>query len=58
MGVPVKGALSELEETLRRYKVDEVILSSPSINGSIEHTIRDVCATHECRVRRLTMSIS
>jgi len=58
MGVPVKGALSELEETLRRYRVDEVILSSPSINGSIEHTIREVCATHDCRVRRLSMSIS
>jgi UDP-GlcNAc:undecaprenyl-phosphate GlcNAc-1-phosphate transferase len=58
MGVPVRGALSELEDTLRRYKADEVILSSPSINGSIEHTIREVCATHQCSVRRLNMSIS
>jgi UDP-GlcNAc:undecaprenyl-phosphate GlcNAc-1-phosphate transferase len=57
MGVPVRGALSELEDTLRRYKADEVILSSPSINGSIEHTIREVCATHQCSVRRLNMSI-
>ena len=58
MGVPVRGTIDELEQTLRRYKVDEVILSSPSINGSIEHTIRDVCATRDCKVRRLNMSIS
>jgi len=58
MGVPVRGALSELEGALRKYKVDDVILSSPSINGSIERTIREVCATHDCRVRRLNMSIS
>ena len=43
---------------MRKYKVDEVILSSPLINGSIEHTIREVCASRECPVRRLHMSIS
>jgi hypothetical protein len=42
---------------MRKYKVDEVILSSPLINGSIEHTIRQVCASRECPVRRLHMSI-
>lgn len=57
-GVQVRGALCELGETLRRYKVEDVILSSPSINGSIEHTIREVCSNHHCTVRRLTMTIS
>jgi UDP-GlcNAc:undecaprenyl-phosphate/decaprenyl-phosphate GlcNAc-1-phosphate transferase len=57
MGVPVRGALDSLEATMRRYKVEEVILSSPSINGSIEHTIREVCLSLECPVRRLHMSI-
>ena len=57
-GVPVRGALRELESTMRRYKVDEVILSSPLINGSIEHSIREVCAALDCPVRRLNMSIS
>jgi len=57
-GVPVRGALQELESTMRRYKVDEVILSSPLINGSIEHSIREVCAALDCPVRRLNMSIS
>ncbi len=58
MGVPVRGALSELEPTMRKYRVDEVILSSPAINGSIERTIRQVCKTLDCPVRRLNMSIT
>jgi UDP-GlcNAc:undecaprenyl-phosphate GlcNAc-1-phosphate transferase len=58
VGVPVRGALGELEATMRKYKVDEVILSSPSINGNIERTIRQVCATLDCPVRRLNMSIT
>jgi len=57
MGVPVRGALEQLEAAMLKYKVEEVILSSPSINGSIEHTIRQVCASCECPVRRLHMSI-
>ncbi len=57
MGVPVRGALGELEATMRRYSVDEVILSSPSINGTIEHRIREVCLELECPVRRLHMDI-
>jgi UDP-GlcNAc:undecaprenyl-phosphate GlcNAc-1-phosphate transferase len=58
VGVPVRGALGELESTMRKYKVEEVILSSPSINGNIERTIRQVCSTLECPVRRLNMSIT
>jgi FlaA1/EpsC-like NDP-sugar epimerase len=58
VGVPVRGALSELEPTMRKYRVDEVVLSSPAINGSIERTIRQVCATLDCPVRRLNMSIT
>jgi UDP-GlcNAc:undecaprenyl-phosphate GlcNAc-1-phosphate transferase len=56
-GVPVRGALKELEDALRRYEVDEVILSSPSINGSIEDRIREVCVARQKVVRRLHMAI-
>jgi UDP-GlcNAc:undecaprenyl-phosphate GlcNAc-1-phosphate transferase len=56
-GVPVRGALSQLEPTLRRYAIDEVILSSPKINGPIEHQIRDVCADIQLPVKRLNMQI-
>ena len=57
LGVPVRGTLEQLDATMRRYSVDEVILSSPLINGRIEHQIREVCADLERPVRRLHMSI-
>ena len=56
-GVPVRGALDKLEETMKKWSVDEVVLSSPRINGSVEHRIREVCAGLERPVRRLHMEI-
>jgi UDP-GlcNAc:undecaprenyl-phosphate GlcNAc-1-phosphate transferase len=57
LGVPVRGPLAQLDATMRRYSVDEVILSSPLINGQIEHRIREVCTELERPVRRLHMNI-
>jgi FlaA1/EpsC-like NDP-sugar epimerase len=57
MGVPVRGSIDQLEEAMKRYSVDEVVLSSPSINGSVEHRIREVCALMQRPVRRLHMEI-
>jgi UDP-GlcNAc:undecaprenyl-phosphate GlcNAc-1-phosphate transferase len=56
-GVPVRGALEELESTMHRLSVDEVILSSPAINGSVEHQIREVCNALGRPVKRLHMEI-
>jgi len=56
-GVPVRGALAQLEAALHRYSIDEVILSSPSINGHVEQQIRDVCAAIQRPVKRLNMRI-
>jgi UDP-GlcNAc:undecaprenyl-phosphate GlcNAc-1-phosphate transferase len=58
VGVPVRGAIDQLEHTMRRYSVDEVVLSSPSINGKVEHRIKEVCARLERPVRRLDMKIT
>jgi UDP-GlcNAc:undecaprenyl-phosphate GlcNAc-1-phosphate transferase len=58
VGVPVRGSLEVLEQTMRRHSVDEVVLSSPAINGNVEHRIRDICARLERPVRRLEMKIS
>ncbi len=58
VGVPVRGAIDELDDALGRYEVDEVILSSPQINGSVETRIRDVCTRRQKPVRRLQMSIN
>jgi FlaA1/EpsC-like NDP-sugar epimerase len=57
VGVPVRGALDRLEAVMQRYAVDEVILSSPSINGSVEHRIREVCGHLQRPVRRLHMEL-
>ncbi len=57
MGVQVRGTLEQLEGTMRRYAADEVILSSPSINGDVEDRIRETCARLERPVRRLHMDI-
>jgi UDP-GlcNAc:undecaprenyl-phosphate GlcNAc-1-phosphate transferase len=58
VGVPVHGTLDQLEQVMRVYKVDEVLLSSPAINGNIEVRIREVCGSLERPVRRLRMEIT
>src|SRR5688572_6131045 len=57
MGVPVRGNIDELERAMEQYGVDEVILSSPAINGNVEHRIREVCGQLDRPVRRLHMEI-
>ena len=57
MGVPVRGSLDDLEQTLQRYAIEEVVLSSPSINGRVEYRIREVCGSLNRPVRRLYMDI-
>jgi UDP-GlcNAc:undecaprenyl-phosphate GlcNAc-1-phosphate transferase len=57
MGVPVRGTIADLELAMERYAVEEVILSSPAINGNVEHRIREVCGQLDRPVRRLHMEI-
>jgi FlaA1/EpsC-like NDP-sugar epimerase len=57
-GVQVRGTLEHLEPTMRKYAIDEVVLSSPSINGKVEQRIREVCRDRDCPVRRLHMEIA
>jgi len=58
VGVPVHGTIEQLEHTMRRFDIEEIVLSSPKINGSVEHRIREVCELLERPVRRLRMEIS
>jgi FlaA1/EpsC-like NDP-sugar epimerase len=57
VGVPVRGSIDSLETTMQQYGVDEVILSSRAINGSIETRIREICTRINRPVRRLHMEI-
>jgi UDP-GlcNAc:undecaprenyl-phosphate GlcNAc-1-phosphate transferase len=56
-GVPVRGTFADLERTMRKYAVDEVILSSPSVNGQVEQDIRSLCGRLDRPVRRFQMEI-
>ena len=57
-GVPVRGAIDHLEAMIGRYAVDEVVLSSPAINGTTELRIREICGRLERPVRRFQMQIT
>jgi FlaA1/EpsC-like NDP-sugar epimerase len=56
-GVPVRGTVEQLEQLMDRYSVEEVVLSSPAINGSVEHRVRELCARLDRPVRRFHMDI-
>jgi UDP-GlcNAc:undecaprenyl-phosphate GlcNAc-1-phosphate transferase len=56
-GVPVRGTLEQLEGMMDKYAVDEVVLSSPAINGSVEQRVREVCARLDRPVRRFRMEL-
>jgi UDP-GlcNAc:undecaprenyl-phosphate GlcNAc-1-phosphate transferase len=56
-GVPVRGTLAQLEPLMNKYAVDEVVLSSPAINGTVEQRVREVCARLDRPVRRFRMEL-
>jgi UDP-GlcNAc:undecaprenyl-phosphate GlcNAc-1-phosphate transferase len=56
-GVPVRGTIDDLADVVRRHSVEEVVLSSPAINGDVEGRIRQVCAHMVRPVRRFRMEI-
>jgi UDP-GlcNAc:undecaprenyl-phosphate GlcNAc-1-phosphate transferase len=57
VGVPVRGCIDDLERILRAQRIEEVLLSSPAINGTVESRVRDVCAALDVPVRRLYLDI-
>ncbi len=56
-GVPVRGGFERFEELLERESIDEVVISSPAINGTREQQIRALCAARDLAVRRLHLEI-
>jgi UDP-GlcNAc:undecaprenyl-phosphate GlcNAc-1-phosphate transferase len=57
MGVPVRGSVDTFEQVLATCSIDEVLLSSPSINGTREEKLRELCGMHGIAVRRLHVEI-
>jgi UDP-GlcNAc:undecaprenyl-phosphate GlcNAc-1-phosphate transferase len=57
LGVPVHGSVDDLADALRKYSAEEVLLSSPSINGTVEARVREICGGRDIPVRRLHLEI-
>jgi UDP-GlcNAc:undecaprenyl-phosphate GlcNAc-1-phosphate transferase len=57
VGIPVHGALDDLERLIGSLGIEEVLISSPSINGTVEARVRELCGGLEVPVRRLYLEI-
>jgi UDP-GlcNAc:undecaprenyl-phosphate GlcNAc-1-phosphate transferase len=58
MGVPVRGAADSVESVLARYRIDEVVFSTTSIDPARDTQVRDICASRGIRVRRFRLEIT
>ena len=57
LGVPVRGALADLERLIASQSIEEVLISSPAINGTVEARVREICAARDIPVTRLYLDI-
>ena len=57
LGIAVRGPCDVLDTLLTKYQVEEVLLSSPSINGTREQHVRQVCEARQVPVRRLFLEL-
>jgi UDP-GlcNAc:undecaprenyl-phosphate GlcNAc-1-phosphate transferase len=57
MGVPIRGTASELEAIIGKLGIEEVLISSPAIDGEAEARVRATCAARAVAVRRLFLDI-
>jgi UDP-GlcNAc:undecaprenyl-phosphate GlcNAc-1-phosphate transferase len=57
LGVPVRGGLGDLEAALDKLDVEEVVISTASIDAAREAQLRAVCEARGIPVRRLFLEI-
>jgi UDP-GlcNAc:undecaprenyl-phosphate GlcNAc-1-phosphate transferase len=57
LGIAVRGPCEVLDTLLTKYEVEEVLLSSPLINGTREQQVRQVCEARQVPVRRLFLEL-
>ncbi|HEX6463668.1 MAG TPA: hypothetical protein VFZ98_04420 [Vicinamibacterales bacterium] len=57
IGVPVRGTVDDLERVIQSMTIEEILLSSPAINGRVEARVREVCTALGVPVRRLHLDI-
>jgi UDP-GlcNAc:undecaprenyl-phosphate GlcNAc-1-phosphate transferase len=57
LGVWVAGNLDQLEGTLTRFHVDEVVITTPAVGPEVEACVRERCKPFNVPVRRLRLEI-
>jgi FlaA1/EpsC-like NDP-sugar epimerase len=57
VGVPVRGTANDLDAMIRKLGIEEVLISSPAIDGEAEARVRATCAARAVAVRRLFLEI-
>ena len=57
VGVPIRGTSTDLDAIIRKLNVEEVLISSPAIDGEAEARVRATCAARAVAVRRLFLDI-
>jgi FlaA1/EpsC-like NDP-sugar epimerase len=57
LGVPVRGTAADLDAIIRKLSVEEVLISSPAIDGEAEARVRATCAARAGAGRRLFLDI-
>jgi FlaA1/EpsC-like NDP-sugar epimerase len=57
VGVPVRGAAADLPALIAKLELEEIVISSPAINGETEARVRAICAARAVEVRRLVFEL-
>jgi FlaA1/EpsC-like NDP-sugar epimerase len=57
VGVPVRGGSDALEQILTDLAVEELLISTPAIEGAVEARVRAICERRGVTVRRLLLEI-
>jgi UDP-GlcNAc:undecaprenyl-phosphate GlcNAc-1-phosphate transferase len=57
VGVPVRGGLRDVERLIRELGIDELVISTPDIDGEREVHLRDLCEARGAKVSRLALDI-
>lgn len=58
MGIPVRGSASSTEAVLSKYRIEEVVFSTATIDPDREQQVKAICASRGIRVRRFRLEIS
>ncbi len=57
LGVPVRGGVDDLDRIIRAHRIDEIIISTHKVNGTVETSIRLLSDANGVQVRRLHLEI-